>query len=106
MTIPQSPLPSPNPPATTAAKTWAPQLVGASVAIAYILGKPYLRLDYADASSISDAIVAIMAYLLPQASYWVRNHLASQRPGWNKWLKAGGYIGAAGLGAVLAWRFL
>lgn len=105
MAYPQTP-PSPNPPATTAAKSYAPQLVGASIAVAYILGKPYLRLDAGDASSISDAIVALQAYALPQITYWVRNSWKHDEPGWNRWLKAGAVIGALGLAAVMAWRFL
>lgn len=90
----------------TATKTWAPQIVGATVAAAYIFGKPYLRLNYADASAISDILVPLLAVGLPQITYWTRNYLKTHQPAWNKWLKGGAFVALGALALVVAWRFL
>lgn len=116
---------SPAPPTqTTSDKTWTPLIIGCSVAIAYITGKAGLRLTYADASMLSDAIVAAQALIMPMIVQRTRNRLktpveivtpvgmpnvlipAEKSHWWHGVAKYGGWVAAIALGAVLVWRFL
>lgn len=115
--------PAPTTPPQTATKTWIPLLVVGSGALAYVFGKADLRLSFAGASELADALVVAMPILTAAITWVTRNflkspvtvqtppgqadvQLASGSPWWHAYVRwAAVAVGVALVGTLL-WRLL